>query len=272
MISIFGGTGFVGGNFFSAYSSECEKVERDSRFPLSKKILYFISTVDNYNIKKDSHVDVDTNLKILLEVLDNCRDNDYEFNFISSWFVYGNARLPAREIDHCDPKGFYSITKRCAEQLLISFCETFGVKYRILRLCNVYGEGDGKVSAKKNAIQYMIGKLKNNEDIDLYEGGYILRDLMHVSDVCRAIKLVISEGDCGEIYNIGSGNPVSVREIMEIAQTSLKSLSSLNTVPTPSFHKQFQCRDFYLDVQKLKNLGFKQQISLKEGIQELCNR
>ena len=34
----------------------------------------------------------------------------------------------------CDPKGFYSITKRTAEQLLISYCETFNIKYRIVRI------------------------------------------------------------------------------------------------------------------------------------------
>ena len=60
--------------------------------------------------------------------------------------------LPVNESQPCDPKGFYSITKKCAEDLLISFCNTFGVKYRIIRLCNVMGKGDKGASSKKNAI------------------------------------------------------------------------------------------------------------------------
>ena len=274
-LSIFGSSGFIGKNFTAQNGlnfppHQCVPIHRQSRMPESQKILYFISTVDNYNVKKDLHIDIDTNLKVLMEVLENCKYDGFEFNFISSWFVYGNTRLPAREIDTCDPKGFYSITKRCAEQLIISFCETFGIKYRILRLGNVYGWGDDKVSSKKNAIQYMINRLKNNEDVDLYEGGYMLRDLMHVSDICRAIDLVLAKGGVNEVYNIGSGIPVSIREIMEIAKSFLGSASKLNTEPTPKFHQQVQCRDFYLDTSKLKALGFGQTITIKEGVEELC--
>lgn len=275
-LSIFGSTGFVASNFISQNclnfpSHKCIKISRESRTPESNKILYFISTVDNYNVNNDLHIDIDTNLKVLMDTLSNCKDKNVEFNFISSWFVYGKSRLPAREIDHCDPQGFYSITKRCAEQMLISFCETFNIKYRILRLCNVIGTGDKKISPKKNAIQFMINLLKENKPVSLYEGGYVLRDVMHVKDVCTAIDLVISKGKLNEIYNIGSGKGQSVREIIEIAKKQLKSSSNLITIDTPKFHQQVQARDFYLDVSKLKDLGFNQSINIEQSIKELCD-
>lgn len=268
--SIYGGTGFVGGNFCRMYSDITLPIERNERDPLTNKVIYFISTVHNYHVYDDLHIDIDTNLKVLMDVLEKCRDQDILFNFISSWFVYGRSRLPARETDTCDPKGFYSITKRAAEQLLISFCETFGVKYRILRLSNVYGVGDQKSSAKKNAIQYMIDLLKKGEDVNLYEGGYVLRDLMHVEDICRAIKLVCDHGEYNSIYNIGSGKPVAIRAIMEQAKQYLNSPSKFNFIDTPKFHDIVQSRDFYMDVSKLKSLGFESQISLNDGIKELC--
>ena len=269
--SVYGGTGFIGGNFCKLFPGETIKISREERKPETNEIVYFISTVDNYNVHKDLHIDIDTNLKILMDVLEHCKTNNVTFNFISSWFVYGRSRLPARECDYCDPKGFYSITKRTAEQLLISFCETYDVNYRILRLCNVYGNGDKKFSAKKNAIQYMIDLLKKGEDINLYEGGYVLRDLMHVDDVCEAIKLVCNSGDLNTIYNIGSGQPVAIRDIMEQAKQHLDSPSKFNSISTPKFHEIVQSRDFYLDVSKLKSLGFQQKISLKEGIKQLCH-
>ena len=95
-----------------------------------KKInVYFISTVDNYNVHTDMHIDINTNLNVLMDVLKSFRESspDAVFNFISSWFVYGNVPLPAKEDSHCNPRGFYSITKRAAEQMLISYCETFGL-------------------------------------------------------------------------------------------------------------------------------------------------
>ena len=69
-----------------------------------------------------------------------------KFFYATIHFVYGQTQMPATEESICNPTGFYSITKRAAEQLIISYCETYGIKYRILRLCNVYGIGDTKFS------------------------------------------------------------------------------------------------------------------------------
>jgi nucleoside-diphosphate-sugar epimerase len=154
-ISVFGSSGFLGSKFCHMYSEDVVSILREQRSPETKDVLYFISTTDNYNIHSDIHLDVNTNLNVFLQFLDALK-NKYKpeesiINFVSSWFVYGkNQDLPFKEDSYCNPSGFYSITKRCAEQLLICFCETFGYKYRILRLANVIGEGDRGVSKKKN--------------------------------------------------------------------------------------------------------------------------
>ena len=134
--------------------------------------MYFISTVDNYNVHNNITLDVETNLKVLCEVLDFCRDTNIVFNFISSWFVYGETELPAKEEYYCRPTGFYSITKKAAEDLLISFCRTYGVKYRILRLCNVMGNGDGTFAAK---VDYITGSCPYGDPgiVDLNNDGVL---------------------------------------------------------------------------------------------------
>jgi len=268
-IDLFGGTGFIGSNFKNLFKDEVYIHPREDNSPNLNNILYMISTTDNYNMLDNIYKDVDVNVIKLLKILENCKDKNITFNFISSWFVYGRCRLPAREIDSCDPKGFYSITKRTAEQLLTTYCEHYNIKYRILRLCNVYGQGDSKRSSKKNAIQYMIDLLKENKDINLYENGDVLRDLMHVTDVCKAIKIICDKGEINSIYNIGTGNPISVRYIIEYAKSYLNSSSRINSIPTPKFHNLVQARDFYMDVLKLNNLGFKPLISIEEGIKSL---
>ena len=169
MISVYGASGFVGSRFCNLYPNFVLRQEREERKPRTENILYLISTVDNYNVHSNITLDVETNLKVLCEVLDFCRDSNLTFNFISSWFVYGKTQLPAKEEYTCSPTGFYSITKKAAEDLLISFCKTYNVKYRIIRLCNVLGVGDCKASSKKNALSYMVGLLKNNEDVYLYD-------------------------------------------------------------------------------------------------------
>lgn len=270
-ISVFGGTGFVGNNYCKMFPTKVFKIDRDDRIPKTNEILYFISTVDNYNVFTDLQVDVDTNLKILCEVLENCKEKNITFNFISSWFVYGKTDLPAKEEYHCSPTGFYSITKKCAEDLLISFCKTYKINYRILRLCNVYGIGDNKVSKKKNAIQYMINLLKENKEVSLYDSGTHIRDLMYVDDVCSAINLVLEKGELNSIYNIGSGTGVKIGDVINTAKNILQSESVIESIECPEFHNLVQVKDFWMDNTKLMSLGFKQSVSIQDGLSMLCN-
>jgi len=270
MISVYGASGFIGSKFCNLYSELVIKQNREERKPRTKEILYFISTTDNYNIHTNITLDVETNLKVLCEVLNCCRDNEITFNFISSWFVYGETKLPAKEEYSCNPTGFYSITKKTAEDLLISFCTTYNVKYRIIRLCNVLGKGDVSASSKKNALTYMINLLKKNEDVFLYDGGTPVRDIMHVDDVCRAIKLILDNGNINEIYNVGSGRPTQIGAIINIAKEYLNSSSQIRFKETPEFHKIVQAKDFWLDITKLKELGFEQSITIEKIIEELC--
>ncbi len=277
LISIYGGSGFIGNRFCELYPDEILKIERNNRTPLSSNILYFISTVDNYNVHKDLHIDINTNLTILMEVLDSIKntkfDNPPVINFVSSWFVYGqNNEIPFREdYSHCNPTGFYSITKRCAEQLLICWCNTFKYSYRIFRLANVLGEGDNKISKKKNALQFLINEIVHNRDVPLYYGGEVLRDYIYVDDVCDGINLCMNSGQLNQIYNIGSGIPLRFLDIINKTIEISGSTSKIIHIPPTDFHNIVQVRHSYLDTTKINNLGFKCKYDIDKIIKKLVN-
>lgn len=270
-ISVFGGTGFIGGNFCKMYTRQTQIIPRNETKSISGHILYFTSTIDNYNVFKNVNLDINTNLNLLVNILEKNKDiSNFEFNFISSWFVYGEQKiLPVKETAYCNPKGFYSITKRTAEQLLISFCETFGLNYRIIRLCNVYGVSDKKFSKKRNALQYLANELANGNDIYLYNNGSDIRDFMHVDDVCVAINDVICKGKLNQIYNVGSGIPNNFKDMMLFVKRESKSKGKIIPMNPPDFHKIVQVKDFLLEISKLKKLGFKQSIDIKSGLKLL---
>ena len=269
-ISVYGSSGFVGGKFAEMYN-DVIKIPRDQRKPDSENILYFISTTHNYHVHDDITLDVKTNLEVLCEVLNHCKSKNITFNFISSWFVYGKeCDLPVKEDSICNPTGFYSITKKCAEDLIISFCKTYNVSYRIIRLCNVLGKGDRNVSEKKNVITWMINQLKNDIDVDLYDMGTPIRDIMHVTDVCRAIRIIIDKGNLNEIYNVGSGQPHTIRAIIETAKKKLNSKSKINYISPSDFNKIIQNKNFWMDVQKLSSLGFSPQHTTEYIVGDLC--
>jgi len=273
-INLFGGTGFIGSRFSQLYQEHIILNDRDDYIPKTNNILYFISTIDNYNVHKDLHIDVNTNLTLLLNVLENIKNNptkDITFNFISSWFVYGqNDKIPFKENDlGCNPTGFYSITKRCAEQLIISFCETYEIKYRIFRLANVLGEGDKKISKKKNALQFLIQEIANDRDVELYYGGNVLRDYIYVDDVCNAIFHCINKAPVNEIINVGSGKPYLFLNIIKDAIIKANSKSKIIEINPTHFHNIVQVKNSYLDTTKLTNYGYKCEYDINKIVQKL---
>jgi nucleoside-diphosphate-sugar epimerase len=258
-INLFGGTGFIGKKFHDLYKNEVILNERNNYIPQTNNILYLISTVDNYNIHKDLQIDIDTNLKVLMNVLEHIKYNkNAVFNFVSSWFVYGqNPDIPFHEENSkCNPTGFYSITKFCAEQMIICFCNTFDIKYRILRLANVLGEGDNKISAKKNALQFMVKEIVNNKDIHLYYGGEVLRDYIYVDDVCDGIKICLDKAPTNQIINIGSGSPSRFLDIIDKTIKKTDSKSRIINIEPTKFHNIVQVRHSYLDTAKIRSYGF----------------
>jgi nucleoside-diphosphate-sugar epimerase len=270
LISVFGGHGFVGSRYCELTKNVIINDKYDYEVePGTTDVVYFISTIDNYGVHVNPQNYIDTNLTTMLRVLESCRKKGATFNFISSWFVYGDVELPAKENSYCDPKGFYSITKRTAEQLIISYCETFKMNYRIFRLGNVLGKTDNKVSKKKNAFQYMVNEIINNRDIELYDNGEVYRDYIHVDDVVSAINLLLNRSNLNEIYNIGNGVKVYLREAMEYVVEKTGSKSLLKSREAADFHKIVQSKDMVLDVSKLKSLGFIPKYTIKEIIHTL---
>jgi len=262
IISLFG-RGFIGGRFHEMYKDEVFVEERDSLIPKYNNILYLISTTHNYNIYSDINIDIDTNLKKLVAILENCKNRkNLVFNFISSWFVYGDIKMPFKETDLCNPKGFYSITKKTAEDLLISFCTTFSLQWKIFRLANVFGPGDKGVSKQKNALTYLANKIKKNEDVDLYWGGDFYRDYFYVDDTCEVIKFLIDNAPNNSIYNIGSGNAIKFLDLMNYIKLKTNSKSKFNSIEPPSFHKNVQIRNAFLNISKLETLGYKNKFNI----------
>lgn len=273
-LTVLGGKGFVGGEYVNqfyhpAIGNIVSVNERDNYSVYSKDVLYFISTIHNFHVLHNPHLDIDTNLTTLIKVLENWRHvqdvtGHYGvFNFVSSWLVYGNQNQPngVPETASCNPEGFYSITKRAAEQLLMSYCKTWGLKYRIIRLSNVVGLQDTKVSSQKNGLQYMINKMASGEDVEIYGTGEFYRDFTHVSDVATAIELVISKGSTNEIYNVGNGKTWSFKDIIFYAREKLRTSGSVKFVEPKEFQKQVVVQTFYMNNEKLKALGYQPKYS-----------
>jgi len=245
-ISVFGAIGFIGSRFCELYPEMTIPIPRQETSGLSKDILYLISTTDNYN---PAIVDVHVNISVLMDRLVNLHQSD-TFNFVSSWFVYGDVPLPAHERIACAPEeGSYTITKLCAERLVADHCKKRNISYRIFRLANVFGKGD-KFSEKKNALQYLINEMKHDRDIHLYNEGMFFRDYIHVDDVCRMLYEGMESLPVNQIYNVGSGRPILFRDMILLAHTVLGSKSVIHDSESYA-----PVQDFWMDTTKITSYG-----------------
>lgn len=280
-LSLLGGTGFILGTYARLNAAAVHVEPRASTFPSYDNVLYGISTVSNYHpLHGDLYTDVNTNLVHLTNVLPNVRGR---FAFLSSWFVYGSNNWGhhpawrAKEEHLCNPKGFYSATKLCAEQLIESYVRTVNevgatslsgpTSYQILRLSNVIGN-DPRAGKQKNALEYLLSLVVSNKDVPVYEGSNY-RDYLHVEDTCAAVKCVMDKGLPNQIYNIGRGESHKLEDIIQYAIDKTGSSAKIVRIPVPPFHQIVQVPDFFMDVNKLRSLGFTPKYSIWESVDKV---
>jgi dTDP-glucose 4,6-dehydratase len=130
------------------------------------------------------------------------------------------------------------------------------------------GPGDSKVSKKKNAVTYLINRMKQNLPVELYDGGEFVRDYIHVNDLCKAVHIVMESGQVNEIYNIGNGVPTRFADIVQDV-LELGSTSEVKNIQTADLHKNVQVKNIYMDTEKLKKLGYTPEHNIKSTIIEL---
>jgi dTDP-glucose 4,6-dehydratase len=263
-----GGRGFVLGEYARQYYDAAvgniiSINTREDYNVYSEDVLYGISTLHNFHVFSDPYLDINTNLTTLVKVMENWKkyqdstEKEGCFTFLSSWSCYGSGHEPpVPETADCRPTGFYISTKFCAENLLKSFCIAYGFKYRILRMANILGP-DPKVSSQKNQLQYNFNLLAQDKDVELFGDGLFYRDFLHVEDAARAIEIVLSKGNAGEVYNIGNGHPgLYYRDILEYAKQKMHSSGNIIYKQPTEFQAKTPVSSFYMNNDKLKSLGY----------------
>ncbi|HEY7778092.1 MAG TPA: NAD-dependent epimerase/dehydratase family protein, partial [Nitrososphaeraceae archaeon] len=139
----------------------------------------------------------------------------------------------------------------------------FNIDAIILRVSVIYGNRQ----PKKNTISKFINRYRNSRPIFLhkYKNGFQKVDMINVSDVCDAIITALESKKKFAIYNIASGKPVTVQDIIKILKNNINSNSKIKVknIGKRAIH-------FYYDIKSAKEeLNFKPKNSLEEGISNL---
>jgi len=203
---------------------------------------------DDYEALYQANVET---TRILLELIKNNAIKTTKILLIGTAAEYGNPiSLPIKETDLAFPVNAYGLTKLFQSQLGQFYFHNYQLPVVIARTFNVFGKGlSPKLSLGSFAAQ--IEKAQNNGT--LYVGNIdTKRDFLSIKETVAYYWKLLLQGKPGEIYNVCSGQPVTIRTILEkMIQDSNKKL----TIQTdPKRIKAFDVQEIYGSTGKLKAL------------------
>ena len=219
----------------------------------------------------ESHVDrsltaaaefVRTNVMGTQTLLEACRRVGVSrFVHVSTDEVYGSIDEGAwTETWPLLPNSPYAASKASSDLIARSYWRTHGMDVSITRCSNNYGP----YQHPEKLIPLFITNLFNGLQVPLYGDGSNVREWLHVSDHCRAIQLVLTNGRAGEIYNVGGGNE---RTNLQITHALLDLCSAGPALVKRVADRLGHDQRYALDDTKIRaELGYEPQVSFEQGL------
>ncbi|MFE0013695.1 NAD-dependent epimerase/dehydratase family protein [Mesorhizobium sp. NPDC059054] len=131
--------------------------------------------------------------------------------------------VPTRENDPVRPASIYAATKYAQEDLVRVACDALGIGYAILRLQNVYGEGQSLKNPYTGILSIFSTRIRRGLELPIFEDGLETRDFVHVEDVARAMCACITSPEpVNKVINVGSGIGTSVTDVARLLAISLQ--------------------------------------------------
>jgi len=168
----------------------------------------------------------------------------------------------------------YSISKISGEFYCVYFHKQFNVPTVRARFQNVYGPGEVLGAGKwrgtnatiwRNVVPVFVYKAISGLDLPLHDGGASTRDFIFVEDVCRGLIACAIDGTPGDVYNLASGNEISIKELaIKICEVS-ESTSEIDLLPRREWDTSG--KRFGDGNKAREQLRFECETSFNEGIQ-----
>lgn len=178
--------------------------------------------------------------------------------------------VATKESDPARPASVYAATKYAQEHLVRVVCDALGIDYVILRLQNVYGEGQSLRNPYTGILSIFSSRIRRGLDLSVFEDGAETRDFIHVSDVVEVIARCLSRDEpIRRTINVGTGRPTG---IFDVAAELSEAMEAVAKIKITGQYRVGDIRHNHADVQVLRDvLGYQATISLKEGLRRFAN-
>jgi UDP-glucose 4-epimerase len=113
-----------------------------------------------------------------------------------------------------EPTNPYSLSKKEGLEWITLYKNLYSIKAVVLKLFNIYGE-----TSRKGAVYLFTKAALTGEEIPVYGGGNQVRDFIHVNDLVKCIKNIVT-GDVGPgEYEIGTGSGTSINDLIKMVES-----------------------------------------------------
>jgi GDP-L-fucose synthase len=153
--------------------------------------------------------------------------------------------------------------KRMGELQIDAYRREHGLDWAAVRLTNVYGPGDNFDPGSAMVIPSLIARVAagNEDPLIVWGDGSAVRDFAYSADVAEGILLALARGAGGDVVNLGSGQPVSIRELVETLARVFPFRFAFDATKPAGFPRRV------MDVSRARErLGWAPRTSLLEGL------
>ncbi len=163
----------------------------------------------------------------------------------------------------------YAIAKISGLKMCEYYNKQFGCCYISVMPTNLYGINDNFDLQNSHVLpallrKFIEAKINNQKDVVIWGTGTPLREFLYVDDLANACVFLMKNYSESLPINIGTGEEVSIRELAQ----KIKDIVSFNGELIFDTTKPDGTPRKLLDVSKIKNLGWKHEISLEDGIEK----
>ncbi|MFC6785813.1 NAD-dependent epimerase/dehydratase family protein [Halobaculum halobium] len=296
-VLVTGGAGFIGSNLANALaaagndvialdngylgtpenlSAAVEFVEADvldEGLPTDVDVVFHLAALSSRQmLEENPRQGARVNIEGFVNVVEQARDDGCDtVVYASTSSAYGSRTEPSPEDMDLEASTGYDASmlgrERYAEYYNDFYDELTCAGARFFSVYQGYGGAEGHKGDYANTVSQFADDIANGESPVLWGDGTQTRDFTHVDDIVRGLEL-IADHELAGVYNLGTGDPYSFNEMVELINDALGTAVEPEYEPIPL---ENYVHDTCADITRIREAtGWEPEVDFEEGVRRVC--